>query len=135
MVANELRPVLLRLARRLRRELHHLDVTSGQVSILGHVAENPGIGIRGLAELEGVSQPRMSKAVQTLMTAGLLSSARGEDRRRVGVGLTPGGAAVLRSIRRRRTAWLAKRLERLDPDELATLEAAIVPLARLLEVE
>ena len=32
--ANRLRPVLLRLARELRREIHSLGVTGGQVSLL-----------------------------------------------------------------------------------------------------
>ena len=33
-VANRLRPVLLQLARQLRREVHPLGVTGGQVSLL-----------------------------------------------------------------------------------------------------
>ena len=40
---------------------------------------------------------------------------------------------MLRSVRSRRTAWLAERLERLAPDELAAIEAALEPLSRLLE--
>ena len=33
-VANRLRPVLLKLNRHLRREIHSLGVTGGQVSLL-----------------------------------------------------------------------------------------------------
>ena len=33
-LANDLRPVLLRLARRVRRESHALGVTAGQVTLL-----------------------------------------------------------------------------------------------------
>jgi hypothetical protein len=40
---------------------------------------------------------------------------------------------VLRSARRRRTAWLAARLQRLEPDELAAVEAALPALRRLIE--
>lgn len=132
-VANELRPVLLKLARRVRRELHELDLTAGQVSILAHVAHRPGIGVGALAELEGVSAPRMSKVVQELCAAGLMTRERGADRRRVGLEITERGTKVVRSVRKRRTAWLAERLQRLDEDELERLEAAIAPLARLLE--
>jgi DNA-binding MarR family transcriptional regulator len=131
-VANDLRPVLLKLARQVRRELHELDVTAGQVSILGHVSSRPGIGVGALAELEGVSPPRMSKVVQELRAAGFLSSERGTDRRRVGLEVTALGKSVLRSVKKRRTAWLAERLEQLEPDELDALEAAIEPLGKLL---
>ena len=41
--AGRLRPVLLRLARELRREIHSLGVTGGQVSLLASIKHNPGI--------------------------------------------------------------------------------------------
>jgi hypothetical protein len=40
---------------------------------------------------------------------------------------------VLASVRKRRTAWLAERLENLEASELDALEAAIPLLAKLLE--
>jgi DNA-binding MarR family transcriptional regulator len=132
-IANELRPVLLKLSRQVRRELHELDVTAGQVSILAHISNRPGIGVGALAELEGVSAPRMSKVVHELLAAELLTSERGTDRRRVGLEVTPRGSTVLRSVKKRRTAWLAARLERLEPEELEALEAAIEPLTKLLK--
>jgi DNA-binding MarR family transcriptional regulator len=132
-VANELRPVLLKLSRRLRRELHELDVTAGQVSILGHLSKHEDIGLTELAELEGVSAPRMSKVIQEMLVAGLVKRHRGLDRRRVGLNITDRGKTVLRSVRKRRTAWLASRLQALEPDELAALEDAIPHLAKLLD--
>jgi DNA-binding MarR family transcriptional regulator len=133
-VANDLRPVLLKLSRQVRRELHELDVTAGQVSVLAHILQRPGIGVGGVAALEGVSAPRMSKVVQELLAAGLVASERaGADRRRVGLSVTPLGDSVIRSVKKRRTAWLARRLERLEPAELDALEAALEPLAKLLE--
>ena len=42
-IAGRLRPVLLRLARELRREIHSLGVTGGQVSLLASIQHNPGI--------------------------------------------------------------------------------------------
>jgi DNA-binding MarR family transcriptional regulator len=133
-LANELRPVLLRLARQLRRELHELDVTAGQAAILAAIGKYPGLGVGALAEHEGVSRPRMSKVVRELCAAGLVASEReGADRRRVGLELTPQGKAVVQSIRRRRTALLASRLQGLTADELEQLEAAIPLLEKLLE--
>ena len=132
-VANDLRPVLLRLARQLRRELHEADVTAGQATVLTQIGKSPGIGIRDLALLDGVSQPRMSKVVQELLVAGLVVRNEGEDRRRVGLELTQRGEEVVESVRNARTAWLAGRLERLAPDELERLHDALPLLARLIE--
>jgi DNA-binding MarR family transcriptional regulator len=132
-VANRLRPVLHKLGRHLRRETHSLDVTSGQISLLAEIRRSPGIGVRELAATERMSSPGMSKYVARLERAGLLRRTQTTDRRRVGLELTEEGQRVLRSVRSRRTAWLATRLRNLEPDELAAVDAAVEPLARLLE--
>src|SRR5437764_5910156 len=132
-LANRLRPVLLKLNRHLRRELHSLDVTAGQVAVLAAIKNSPGIGVRELASREGMSSPGMSKYVARLEAAGLVRRTVGEDRRRVGLELTDEAQRVLRSVRSRRTAWLASRLKRLGDEEIEALEAAIEPLSRLLE--
>ena len=136
-VANRLRPVLLQLNRQLRREAHPLGVTGGQVSLLVAVRKSPGIGVRDLATREGVSAPAMSRHVARLERAGLLqrTTGAGGDRRRVGLELTHDGERVLRLVRSRRTAWLATRLRRLDGGDLAAIEAAVEPLATLLEAQ
>ena len=132
-LANRLRPVLLHLNRQLRREIHSLGVTGGQVSLLVQIKYHPGIGIRELAALERISVPGMSKFSSRLEEAGLVQRAPVEgDQRRVGLTLTPAGHKVLRSVKSRRTAWLASRLRDLDPDELEAIDAAIEPLAHLL---
>ena len=133
-LANRLRPVLLKLARQLRREVHSLGVTGGQVSLLVMIQKEPGIGMRKLAQLEGFSAPALSKYVDRLEAAGLVAREQsGTDRRRVGLRLTPEGDRVLRSVKQRRTAWLASRLKRLDAAEAAAIERALIPLERLLE--
>ena len=132
-LANRLRPVLLQLNRQLRREIHSLGVTGGQVSLLVQIKYHPGIGIRELAALERMSVPGMSKFISRLEEAGLVQRAPVEgDQRRVGLTLTPAGHKVLRSVKSRRTAWLAARLRDLEPDELEAIDAAIEPLAHLL---
>jgi DNA-binding MarR family transcriptional regulator len=132
-VANRLRPVLLKLHRHLRRELHSLGVTAGQVSVLAAIRNSPGIGMRELAEREGVSSPGMSKYVARLEAAGLVTRTVATDRRRVGLALTEDAQRVLRSVRSRRTAWLASRLKGLSDEEIAAIDRAIEPLGRLLE--
>jgi DNA-binding MarR family transcriptional regulator len=133
-LANELRPVVLRLARQMRRESHALGVTGGQLSLLAAAEASPGITARELSVREQMSAPGMSAQLERLERTGLIRRQRGTDRRRVGVFLTPEGGHVLRSVRKKRTAWLAERLEQLSAEDQAAIEAAIEPLARLLEV-
>ena len=135
-VANRLRPVLLKLNRELRREIHSLGVTGGQVSLLVQIKYRPGIGMRELASVERMSVPGMSKFIARLEQAGLVQRAAVEgDQRRVGLSLTPAGDKVLRSVKSRRTAWLSSRLRQLDPAEVEAIDAAIEPLIHLLEEE
>ena len=132
-VANQLRPVLLRLSRELRQETEQLGVTSRQVTLLWLIRGNPGMSLRELAAEERISAPALSGHVDRLEKAGLLERARdATDRRRVGLALTDDGERLLKRVRARRTTWLADRLRDLDDDELAAVEAAIDPLGRLL---
>ena len=133
-IANGLRPALLHLNRRLRKELGPLGITGGQASLLWAIRSRPGIGVRELAAGEGVSPPAMTAYVDRLEAAGLVVRKRSErDRRRVELALTDEGVRVLRSARSRRTAWLAARLKRLEPEELAAVETALPALRKLIE--
>lgn len=132
-LANRLRPVLLKIARELRREVHALGVTGGQVALLIQIRKHEGIGARELAELERVSPAAMSGYIDRLEKAGLVTRVRDErDRRRQVLTLSDEAERVLRSVRSRRTAWLANRLERLSPEDLAAVDAAVEPLLGLL---
>ena len=132
-IANRLRPVLLRLARELRREIHSLGVTGGQVSLLSQIKHNPGITASELADRERVSAPGMSGHLVRLEAANLIERQRASDRRRIGLYLTSEGAKVLRSVRSRRTAWLSARLERLEPAERERIEDALDGLEKLMD--
>jgi DNA-binding MarR family transcriptional regulator len=133
-VANRLRPVLLHLSRHLRREVHSLGVTAGQVSLLGAVSTQPGIGVGDLATREAMSAPAVSGHLDKLEAAGLIARERAceGDRRRVGLRVTDAGLQVLAEVRSRRTAWLASRMRDLSEDDLAAIDAVVEPLRRLL---
>ena len=132
-LANRLRPALLRLARELRREIHTLGVTGGQVALLVAIKYAPGIGVRELATQERMSPAAISKAVTKLEQQGLVDRReRAGDRRRVGLHVSEKGHQVLRSVRSRRTIWLAERLKGLSAEEIARVEAAVEPLEKLL---
>jgi DNA-binding MarR family transcriptional regulator len=133
-LANRLRPVLLMLNRHLRREAHAEGITGGQAALLAQIRNHPQLGVRELAAREGISAPSMTRYLDRLEKAGLIVRTRSpDDARRIRLALTPKGVRVLRSVRRRRTAWLAERLDGLAPDEQRAVAAAIQPLARLLE--
>jgi len=133
-VAARLRPVLLRLARELRREVHQLGITGGQAMLLAVIEGNPGLSLKELAESERMSPAAMSGHVDRLEKATLVRRVRDEvDRRRVGLVLTREGTAMLRRVRLQRTAWLAERLKRLDPEQVRAIDEATDAIAALLE--
>jgi DNA-binding MarR family transcriptional regulator len=132
-VASELRPVLLRLARELRKETEQLGITSRQATLLWLVKRSPGLSLAELAAEEGISPPAMSGHVDRLERAGLLDRVRSsDDRRRVGLRLTHEGERLMRRVRARRTTWLADRLRTLEPEALESIELALPALLRLV---
>ena len=56
-----------------------------------------------------------------------------DDRRRVGLVLTPDGERLVRRVRTRRTTWLAARLEALEPDERESIARALPAMLALLD--
>ena len=134
LVADELRPVLLRLTRELRKESEQLGVTTRQATLLWLVKRSPGLSLAELAAEEGISPPALSGHVDRLERAGLIERVRSsEDRRRVGLALTEEGVKLLRRIRARRTTWLATRLGELEQSQLDAVASAVPALRRLLE--
>jgi DNA-binding MarR family transcriptional regulator len=134
LVAAELRPVLLRLARELRKETEQLGITARQATFLWLVKRSPGLSLAELAAEEGISPPAMSGHVDRLEKAGLIARERStNDRRRVGLSLTEEGERLMRRVRARRTTWLADRMRTLEPEQLTALDAAIPALWRLVE--
>ena len=135
-IANELRPVLLRLARELRRETQQHGITGRQATILWLVAKSPGVSPTTLAADEGISPPSLSAHVDRLERLGLLERIRDRnDRRRVGLELTPAGTTLLRRVRATRTAWLAERLARLGEHDRDLVADALPALHLLIETE
>ena len=133
-LADQLRPIALKLSRQLRRESLAAGIGAQDAQLLGIVRKRPGIGVSELAELEQVSRPSMSAHVKRLEEDGLLARGDAEgDRRRAPLDLTEAGRAALRTIRDSRTHWLEARLQRLTHAERDSLEAALPALERLVE--
>jgi DNA-binding MarR family transcriptional regulator len=132
-IASQLRPVLLRLHRYLRNEAHELGVTSTQASLLGAIQRSPDIGLVELAQREHMSAPTLVSHIDKLEAAGFVARSRTNpaDRRRVCLTVTEAGSQIVQTLRERRTAWLATRLETLSLEALAAVAAAIEPLQQL----
>ena len=133
-IAEELRPVLLRIGHELRRETE-LGVTSHQATLLWLVKTRPGLSLRELARAQGISAPSLSAAVDRLEALGLIRRVRStDDRRRVGLELTTEGRTTLRRVRARRTTRLGNRLARLSEEDRERIERALPALRSLLEM-
>jgi DNA-binding MarR family transcriptional regulator len=130
-LANELRPILLRLARHLRSEIRSTGITGGQMALLVAIEFNPGITAQELAKRENLSGPGVSGHLARLEGQGLIRRSRGEDRRRIGLYLTASGEALVDSVRDQRTSWLAARLSLLSPEERQSIKVSLAALDRV----
>src|SRR4051794_14605120 len=131
LLAERLRPVLLRLARRIRRESQAAAVGAVQVSILAAIEAEPGITAAELAPREQMSPPAMSRHVAALEEAGLVARARAIGQRRAPLELTGEGLRMLRAVQNERTAWLSSRLVGLPAADRHAIESALRPLQAL----
>ena len=135
-LADDLRPALLRLSRRLRNEAQKAGLSAQDAVLLGLVKAKPGIGVSGLAESEQTSRPTMSGHIKRLEAEGLVARLiDAEDGRRSGLTLTPAGARKLEQIRAQRNDWLAKRLTKLEPAEREQIAAAAAALLKLASAD
>jgi DNA-binding MarR family transcriptional regulator len=131
-LVGALRVGVMRLARRLRLERSGSDLTLTQLSALGALSRYGDLTLGELAAVEKVKPPSMTRTVNCLQDAGLVTrSAHESDGRQVVVGLTDDARAVLDEDRRRRDAWLATHLFELEPSERDLLRAVAPLLDRL----
>lgn len=130
---TNLRIALLRLSRRLRHE-STLEVTEAQHSVLSAVVHLGPMTPGKLAEHDHVQPPSMTRTVAALEARGLVTRKPDPtDKRCVVVAPTDAGLELVKEIKRRRNAWLDKRLARLTPAERETLAQAATILRRMVE--
>lgn len=130
-VVASLRLGVMRLARRLRQQADG-DVTPSLLSALASVERLGPVTLGDLAAAERVQPPTMTKLVARLEDLGFVDrGADARDRRVVRVALSAGGRDYIARSRRRKDAYLARRLERFTAGERAALERALPLLERL----
>ena len=131
-LASVLRLSVMRLGRRLRKERSDESLTPSQMAALGTLERHGPLTPRELAEHEKIQPPSMTRILAGLEGLGLVDRApHPTDGRQVRVSLTPAARRMIQEDRRRRDAWLARRLRELTAAERETLEAAAEILGRL----
>jgi DNA-binding MarR family transcriptional regulator len=132
-LATRLRLVITRTARRLRQQSDP-GLSPTQAAALATIERAGPLTPSELARIERVQRPTISRVTARLGQAGLLERLPDElDGRGARLRVTPEGRRTLRALRNRKAAYLAERLERLDPEDRAVLARASGLLERLLE--
>jgi DNA-binding MarR family transcriptional regulator len=132
-LASELRFAVMRLSRRLRQHAPE-DITPSQLSALSVIVREQRLTLSQLAVAERVQPPTITRVIDSLERKGLATRVPSDQDRRVAfVEATQAGGALVETIRRRRDAYLARRLRTFSAEERALLERAARLLERLIE--
>jgi len=137
-VAARLRLAIVRTARRLRQEAYQAeagaDLSPTLTAALSTIERDGPLSPSELAERESVRRPTATRIVASLEARGLVErTADPQDRRASLISTTSDGRALLKRLRGRKNAYIARRLRGMDADEVETLERAAEILERMLE--
>jgi DNA-binding MarR family transcriptional regulator len=131
-LASELRVVVGQLIRRLRAEQQRFSMSQG--SVLGRLDREGPRSVSDLAAAERVRPQSMAQTVADLESAGMVDRHPDpDDRRRALVSLTEAGMETLLADRRQREGWLAGEIEKLPPQDRATLARAVELLSAIAD--
>jgi len=132
-LAPRLRWAITRMARRLRQE-SGVDLGPSQVAALATVERHGPLSPSELADREGIKRPTATRIVSHLEEAGLVERVKDPaDGRASILSATPKAKNLLKRLRARKTAYLAKRLSAMDAEDRRTLERAAGLLEEMLE--
>jgi DNA-binding MarR family transcriptional regulator len=133
-LSTALRIGVARLSRRLRAEKADDELSDAQTSALAFLVREGALTIGELSERERVKPPSMNRTINHLEAAGYVRrTPDADDGRKVVVTVTESGLALVTETRRRRDAWLHKRLRTLTPEQRSTLADAAVILRQLAD--
>ena len=132
-LAHRLRPVLVRMSRRMRQEAG-AELSPTQGAALGTIDRHGPLTPSELALRERIQRPTATRVLARLEESGLvLRTADPADRRSSLLSVTDSGRSLLVAVRDRKDAYLAQRLDQLSPEDLAALDRAAGILERMLE--
>lgn len=134
-LGSRLRLAVLRLSRRLRQEAVG-EITPSQLSALTVVAKRGEVTLGELAAIERIAPPSMTRIAARLEDRGFVQrQVDPTDRRVARLVASETGLALLDTIRTRRDAYLASRLQEFTDEERNLLEAAVPLLERIASGE
>src|SRR5512139_1039481 len=132
-LAPRLRWAITRMARRLRQEAG-TDLGPSQVAALATIERYGPLSPSELAELERIKRPTATRIVGHLEAAGLVERVKDpEDGRASILSATGEAKTLLKRLRARKTAYLARRLAVMDAEDRRILERAAELLEGMLE--
>jgi DNA-binding MarR family transcriptional regulator len=132
-LAGRLRLAIARTARRLRQEAG-AELSPSLTAALATLDRHGPMTPSELAVRERIQRPTVTRLLGRLEEAGLVSRTPDpHDRRSSLISATPAGRALMDELRTRKTAYLARRLEELDPEDRLVLERAAIVLERMLD--
>ncbi len=125
-IATRLHAASIRLLRTLRREDAGSGLSAPRLSALSVIAFAGPMSLSELAAAEQVQPPTMSRMVDFLVEAGLVTRQTvAEDRRSVRITATTKGRRLMEAGRERRLRALAMRLEGLAASERRALARGV----------
>ena len=131
--ASRLRLAITRTARRMRQEANP-ELGPASLSALASIDRHGPLTPSELAKAEHIQRPTATRLLAGLSEKGLVTRAADPtDGRCSIVSTTPEGKAMLKHLRGRKNAYLAKRMKDLSDDDVAALERAAEILERVLE--
>jgi DNA-binding MarR family transcriptional regulator len=138
-IAASLRLAVVRTSRRLRQDANAAEGAGLSPTLnaaLATISNHGPLTPSELAERERVRRPTATRIVAGLVELGLVTRTPDpDDGRGFLVAATSEGSALLKRLRGRKNAYLAKRMRDLGSEDVATLERASEILERLLDEE
>ena len=136
--AARLRMAIVRTSRRLRQEAatETGGLTPTSLAALATIERHGPVTPSEIAEIERVKRPTVTRTLGCLEREGLIERTPDPtDGRSFLVAVNDAGRERLARLRRRKSAYLGRRLRKLDPGEVETLARAAELLERIREDE
>jgi DNA-binding MarR family transcriptional regulator len=135
--ASQLRNAIVRTSRALRQEAAtETGLSPSTTAALATINRSGPLTPSELAELERVKRPSMTRTLACLDREGLIARTPDPaDGRSSLVAINDAGRERLARLRRRKSAYLARRMRGLAPEEIETLARAAELLERMRDEE
>ncbi|MFY0254336.1 MarR family winged helix-turn-helix transcriptional regulator [Chitinophaga sp. 30R24] len=137
-LAAELRPLLTRLVRKLRRlSPSNEQLSQSERAVLVLLEQHEHLLSAELAVMEKMTPQSMGQLLHRLAAQGLITrKSVPYDKRKINISLSDAGKERIQRIRKERNEWLSKAIHSAcTPAEQAILQAALAPLAKIVDFE